>query len=212
MTSQGDPLEIHKSQIMKIAALTYIRLRFVVCPGAHFTLVYSKSKNTKPHRSRRRKIIWFNPPYCQSIETNVARKFLLLVDKHFPPGHHHRKIFNRNTLKVSYSWMSNIDSTIKNHNSGLINSRVAGKTCNCRKNDTCSVDGRCLEEGIVYEATIKSRQEIKKYVGLTEGTFKKRLYGHRQSFKNSSLKNATEQSKHIEWEKSGILLVLGHHW
>ena len=162
--------------------------------GFDKALVYSKNK---PRRSRRRKIIWFNPPYCHSIETNVARKFLLLVDKHFPPGHHHRKIFNRNTLKVSYSCMPNIDSTIKSHNSGLINNHVAGKTCNCRKNDTCPVVGRCLEEGIVYEATIKSGQEIKKYVGFTEGTFKKRLYGHRQSFKNSSLKNATELSKHI---------------
>ena len=132
-----------------------------------------------------------------SLLPNVARKFLLLVDKHFPPGHHHRKIFNRNTLKVSYSCMPNIDSTIKSHNSGLINNRVAGKTCNCRKNDTCPVDGRCLEEVIVYEATVKSGQETKKYVGLTEGTFKKRLYGHRQSFKNNSLKNATELSKHI---------------
>ena len=71
------------------------------------------------------------------------------------------------------------------------------KTCNCRKNDTCPVDERCLEEGIVYEATVKSGQETKKYVGLTEGTFKKRLYDHRQSFKNNSLKNAAELSKHI---------------
>ena len=60
--------------------------------------------------------------------------------------------------------MPNIDSTIKIHNSGLINNHVAGRTCNCRKNDTCPVDGRCLEEGIVYESTIKSGQEIKKYV------------------------------------------------
>ena len=181
--------------------------------GFDTELVYSKSETNKPRRSRRRKIIWFNPPYCQSIETNVARKFLFLVDKHFPPGHHHRKIFNRNTLKVSYSCMPNIDSTIKSHNSGLINNHVAGKACNCRKNDTCPVDGRCLEEGIVYEATIKSGQEIKKYVGLTEGTFIKRLYGHRQSFKNSSLKNATEQAHlTLEREKRGIRLILGHHW
>ena len=86
------------------------------------------SKITKPPRSRRRKIIWFNPPYCQSIERNVARKFLLLVDKHFPPGHYHRKIFNRNTQKVSYNCMPNIDSTIKSHDSGLISNHVSGKT------------------------------------------------------------------------------------
>ena len=47
------------------------------------------------------------------------------------------------------------------------------------------------------DATIKSDHKIEKCVGLTEGTFKRRLYGHRQSFKNSNLKNATELSKHI---------------
>ena len=57
----------------------------------------------------------------------------------------------------------------------------------------------CLEEGIIYEATIKSSSDEKKYVGLTEGTFKRRLYDHRQSFKNSGLRNATELSKHI-WD------------
>ena len=47
--------------------------------GFDTALVYSKSKNTKPRRGRRMKIIWFNPPYCQSIETNVARKVSLLM-------------------------------------------------------------------------------------------------------------------------------------
>ena len=69
--------------------------------GFETKLVYKKNESTTRRRSRKRKIIWFNPPYCQSVETNVARKFLLLVDKHFPPGHELRKIFNRNTLKVS---------------------------------------------------------------------------------------------------------------
>ena len=64
------------------------------------------------------------------------------------------------------------------------------------KNDTCPVEGHCLDEGIIYEATIKSDSEKNKYIGLTEGSFKRRLYGHRQSFKNISLRNATELSKH----------------
>ena len=32
--------------------------------GFDTALVYSNSKNTKLRRSRRRKVIWFNPPYC----------------------------------------------------------------------------------------------------------------------------------------------------
>ena len=96
--------------------------------------------------------------------------------------------------------MPNIDSAIKSHNNQLLKSdREDKRSCNCRRNDTCPVEGKCLEEGIIYEATIKSSSDEKKYVGLTEGTFKRRLYGHRQSFKNSGLRNVTELSKHT-WD------------
>ena len=57
--------------------------------------------------------------------------------------------------------------------------------------------GHYLDKGVIYEATVKSETETKKYVGLTEGTFKRRLYGHRQSINNNSLKNSTELSKYI---------------
>ena len=36
-------------------------------------------------RKRQRKIIWFNPPYSKIVTTNVGKKFLNLIDKHFPP-------------------------------------------------------------------------------------------------------------------------------
>ena len=97
--------------------------------------------------------------------------------------------------------MPNMDSAIKSHNSQLLKNDTEGKekrSCNCRKKETCPVEGKCLEEGIIYEATIKSNSE-KKYVGLTEGSFKKRLYGHRQSFRNNNLRTATELGKHI-WD------------
>ena len=38
-------------------------------------------KNKK--RNRKRKIIWFNPPYCKSDETNIGKKFLKVINKHF---------------------------------------------------------------------------------------------------------------------------------
>ena len=60
----------------------------------------NKKKSCKP------KIIWFNPPYCFSIKTNVGRIFLKLIKKHFPKGNSLNKIFNKNTVKVSYSCYS----------------------------------------------------------------------------------------------------------
>ena len=43
---------------------------------------------------RRIKIIWFNPPNNHKVATNVAHKFLLLVDKHFPAGPSLNNYFN----------------------------------------------------------------------------------------------------------------------
>ena len=47
-------------------------------------------------------IIWFNPPYSRAVITNVAKKFLQLIDLHFKPLNKFHKIFNRNNVKVSY--------------------------------------------------------------------------------------------------------------
>ena len=38
----------------------------------------------------------------------MGKKFLSLIDRHFPAGSKLRKIFNSNTIKVSYSCMPNI--------------------------------------------------------------------------------------------------------
>ena len=36
---------------------------------------------------RKRKTIWFSPPFSKSIKTNIAAIFLQLVSKHFPKNH-----------------------------------------------------------------------------------------------------------------------------
>ena len=69
--------------------------------------------NKKKSKIRKSKIIWLNPPYDQNVSTNVAKIFLKLVDKHFPRTHRLHKIFNCNTIKVSYSCMSNVQQLIK---------------------------------------------------------------------------------------------------
>ena len=64
--------------------------------------------STTPTTKRKRKIIWFNPPYNQNVSVNIAKIFLKLFDKHFPRTHRLHKIFNCNTIKVNYSCMSNV--------------------------------------------------------------------------------------------------------
>ena len=63
-------------------------------------------------RTRRRKIIWFNPSYSRNVKMNIGKNFLNLLVKHFPANNKMHKIFNKNTVKVSYSFMKNMDSII----------------------------------------------------------------------------------------------------
>ena len=72
----------------------------------------------KPHRN----IIWFNPSNSRAVITNVANKFLQLLNLHFPPSKKFHKIFNRNNVKVSYCCTQNAGNIIKSHNKKLINS------------------------------------------------------------------------------------------
>ena len=79
---------------------------------------YDTSKNTN-NRNRHRKKIWFNPPFSHSVKTNIEKIFLKLVRKHFPRHHKLHKIFNLNTLKLSYC-MKNISNIIKRHNATVL--------------------------------------------------------------------------------------------
>ena len=47
-------------------------------------------------------------PFSQTVSTNVAKRFLDLLDKHFPPNNQLHKMFNRSTVKVSYSCTPNV--------------------------------------------------------------------------------------------------------
>ena len=126
-----------------------------------------------------------------------------LIIKHFPKGHKLNQIFNKNTLKVSYSCMRNMDTVIKSHNQRVIRQsattpRDAAPTkCNCRNKTQCPLRGNCLEEAIVYKATIQHDNKRKFYYGLAGGPFKERYRNHVKSFKHEKYKNETQLSKYI---------------
>ena len=156
----------------------------------------------KKTQKRKRKIIWFNPPYSKNVRTNVGKVFLSLIKKHFPPHHKLHKIFNRNNVKVSYSCMDSMEKIINNHNSAIIKSNstsedLNNKKCNCRKPELCPLSGECLTQCIVYKATVTTGRNEKYYYGVTEGTFKKRWSNHNTSFKNVSYEHDTALSTFI---------------
>ena len=87
-------------------------------------LYTNERKSTSQKTNRKRKIIWFNPLHSKNVQTNVAKIFLRLVNKHFPQKHKFHKIFSRNIVKVSYSCMENMASIIIKHNKKILNSTL----------------------------------------------------------------------------------------
>ena len=173
-------------------------------------LTERKESSSRPGITRKnhrpRKVIWFNPPFSKNVKSPIGKQFLRLVSKHFPPGSKLHKIFNRQSIKVSYSCMPNVASIIKTHNNRILHSDSfsapsgnQGRRCNCRNKDQCPLDGACLTSSIVYKATVIATDgsDCKDYYGLTEGTFKQRYNNHLTSFRHERHSNATELSKHV---------------
>ena len=84
--------------------------------GFDFELKYdqdarTQNKNSK-NKNRKRKIVWFNPPYCKSLKTNIGKEFIKIISESFPKSHKLHKIFNRNSIKISYCCLPNIGSKI----------------------------------------------------------------------------------------------------
>ena len=68
--------------------------------------------------------------------------------------------------------------------------------CNCRDKKSCPLESKCLQQNVVYKATITTDSEIKEYIGSTGDSFKKRWYTHISDIKNEKT-NGTELSKHV---------------
>ena len=175
----------------------------------------------QPTPRRRRKIIWFNPPYSLALDQNLGKEFLNILKRHFPKHPRFNKyhsIFNTNTVKLSYSCMPNMRTLISGHNKKLmksangeaIPSKVEG--CNCRDKSKCPLPGSCLTSALVYRATVEADgQPTRNYVGLTEQTFKARFYTHKDSFTHYEKRNATSLSQHI-WSLNEANLVPRVSW
>ena len=114
--------------------------------GYKTKLQYQQPKeNNQNKKKRKRNIIWFNPPYSKSVKTILGRKFIKLISKHFPPNHKFAKIFNKNTIKLSYSCMPNITSKINGHNKKIVQPKPTEpqKLWNCLVKEDCPLNGLC---------------------------------------------------------------------
>ena len=170
--------------------------------GYNEEINFEEPKSTTKKKQRSRQIIWFNPPFSQSVQTNVAAQFLGLIDKHFGNSNL-KKYFNRQTIKVSYSTTSNMQNVINSHNRKVISTPPSNiqpaKTCNCRQGiKNCPLSGKCLTPSIIYQAKVSSNNgNTEKYIGLASNTFKEIFTNHQMSFNHEKYASNTHLSKHI---------------
>ena len=106
-------------------------------------------------------------------------------------------------MKISYSCTKNIKNIIQSHNKNILcqQENKAEHFCNCRDRSCCPLDGQCLVERSIYEATVKCEEDPtygeKVYIGLAEPPFKKRYSVHKTSFNNEKYEKETELSKEV---------------
>ena len=179
------------------------------------SLPNSQNENKNKKRNRNRNIIWFTPPFNLNLNLNLGKIFFKILNNHFPPENKLHKIFNKNTIKLSYSCMPNIDKYINKFNIKKLNkNKNDGDTlpCNCRNGDgninnsnnsnkpPCPLNSKCRNKNLVYKATVSDKNNKKMiYFGSTQNPFKNRYYNHTSSFKNIKYKNSTSLSKYV-WD------------
>ena len=144
-------------------------------------------------------VVWFNPPYSQSVKTNIGTMFIKLVRKHFPKNSKYHKIFNLNTLKLSYCCTTNVGNIIKQHNSKLLSktNNNNNRKCNCKSKPNYPLNGEYLTQCLVYQATSTTSNNNFLYYGTSEGEFKIRYNNLTKSFRDRECMNETELSKHV---------------
>ena len=160
----------------------------------------NKNVNTRK-RNRNQDVIWFNPPWSLNCKTRVAATFLEIVKTSFPSNHPLRKIFNRNTIKVSYSCMPSFSQVINRHNAKIKKQNQTNQNpgCNCRVGRAgCPLNGECQKKCLVYGAKVTNTRTSTSefYTGVTARRFKDRLYEHQTSF-NQRNQKPTTLSDHV---------------
>ena len=135
------------------------------------------------------------------MTSNIGKQVLNLIDKPFPRNHKFYKIFNRNTVKVSYGCMPNVAASISSHNKKILNEKSALVVggCNC-SGAICPLEGKCLTRNLLYEAEITAdinNYQEKLYKGVTEPEWKKRFDNHKKSFADKNYCDDTEHSKEV---------------
>ena len=132
---------------------------------------------------------------------SIGKEFFKLLQLHFPKQHPLHSIFNKNTVKLSYSCTTNMDNIVKAHNAKILlnddKMDEEERGCNCRDKAACPVANKCQKTNVVYKATVEYEDKTEHYIGMTENSFKTRYTLHKSSLRHSKNRNQTELSNLI---------------
>ena len=167
--------------------------------GYHHTLEFDPTATTNRRKPRKRKVLYFNPPFSRNVKINIGGKLLRLLDHHFPLVSPLHPLINRKKVKLSYRCLPNMKKEISRHNSKVLNGERNDHPprCNCQDPSQCPLPGKCTITNLVYRASVTSTGAVEKYVGLTANTFKARYGGHKQDFGKTEGRTKTTLAGHI---------------
>ena len=103
----------------------------------------AKKENKK--KTQKQKVIWFNLPYSNKVKTNIGKKLLKLVRRHFQKGHTLNKIFNKNTSSI------------------FLAENEKQYECNCKNKDERPLEKTCLTTRVIYEADVITLNTSRKF-------------------------------------------------
>ena len=128
------------------------------CYNVKLTYKNMEGNKKQKRKNRPRKILWFTPPYNMEVVNNLGKEFFKLLKRNFPATDPLHKIFNKNSIKLSYSCMPNINSIINKSNIMKLNKEKHKETskCNCKDKAGCPLKGKCQQECIVYKVEVYS--------------------------------------------------------
>ena len=97
--------------------------------------------------------------------------------------------------------MENIKSVISPHNKNILNPRAAFFGCNFRNNESSHLNGEWLTPQLKQRTGVTNAvsEDMKKYIGPADTTFKDRHSNHKRDFKHQKYRNCTELAKYV-WE------------
>ena len=150
--------------------------------------------------------MWFNSPFCLNVGTNIG-KMLLKCKNNFLKANMLSKVFNKNTIKISFSSSRNLKSIISSHNKQLLTPNIKQTECNCRVENCCLLGNKCI---LYIKLTSQITFMVSKlcYIGLLKAFFKGRsgnLSSSSFSYKNT--KNSTDLLKYV-WPLKGNCRIM----